>query len=296
MKQVLLKDLNIYKNESQTYIGRGDGFLSVIQGEEVPLVNSVLEKLISNDKEMDLEILENQILNEVNIDSELFNEIILWLKGSGIIQVVEEQSKVIPTVYIEIYGLSDKEEKDYLLLTLVEFLKDDINLSSRNLEDMNPNDQNLVLLFSSILNKDSRKYARKLYDLNIPHIYLDFSPYSVTIGPAVIPSLKTPCLMCFTKRRISNTGNPSKYLQLIQLDNEVLVQQPLKGSNFFFTLCEWLTSEISRLASSNWKTSGITAKTKSMNFATDELELSKILRTPNCDVCNKFYVQRALNG
>lgn len=296
MKHILLKDLNIYKNDSQTYIGRGDGFLSVIQGEEVPLVNSVLEKLISNDKEMDLEILESQIINEFNIDSELFSEITLWLKGNGIIQIEENEPKVVPTVYIEIYGLPNEEDKEHLLLMLEKFLKEDIKLSARTLEFMNPEDENLVLLFSSILNKDSSKYARKLYDLNVPHIYLDFSPYSVTIGPAVIPSLRTPCLMCFTKRRISNTGDPSKYLQLIQLDNEVLTQQPLKGSNFFYTLCEWLTSEINRLVSSKWKTSGITAKTKSMNFATDELELSKILRTPNCDVCNNFYVQRALNG
>ena len=105
-----------------------------------------------------------------------------------------------------------------------------------------------VLIFSPMLNKTINfEVFKELYDNKIPHLYIDFSAFSITLGPAINPNLKMHCMECFFKRRISNTSNPSVYLSLIKLDNNQMRHVSLESSNVHNTLVEWLSNETVRL-------------------------------------------------
>ncbi|MGO1722376.1 MAG: hypothetical protein ACTHY9_06640 [Sphingobacterium sp.] len=292
LKNIALKDLSIYKNQTQTYIGRGDGYLSVLEGEDVYLVNDILSILSANKEALNYDELREEITKKHEVEVLFFESIIDWLKSNGIILVNEEKKGEVEILKLAIVGI-DEEENGPCSEKLQAILGDTVKIEMASINDA---EIDLVILFSPILNKNITKYAEELYQNKIPHIYLDYSPYTITLGPAVIPAIKTPCLKCFMKRRLANTSDPKNYLKLIRIDNEVVAQTSFVKSNYHNTLLEWLGGEILRLMGSEWKSAGIVAKAKSINFATDELEVSKIIKTVNCQVCNPHQVFRALNG
>lgn len=296
-KSISLKNLSIYKNAERTYIGRGDGYLSVLEGEDVFLVNDIFSALLDNDKKLPYQHLQQSIVEKHTVDDSFFDDIINWLTSNGIL-ILEDDTPSSPQsqqLDLAIIGLPE-DETEALLQKLQEAMGDEVRISAQSVDGLAEAENPVALLFTPILDKSISNWAQQLYESNIPHIYLDFSPYTVTLGPAVIPAIKTPCLKCFARRRIANTADPKNYMKLIRLDNEVLTKTSFLESNFHRTLLEWLAGELLRLQASKWTSAGIVAKSKSINFATDEFETAKIIKTVNCEVCNPHLVFRALNG
>ncbi|SDI01702.1 hypothetical protein [Myroides phaeus] len=294
MKEVALSDLNLYENDNQLYIGHGDGFLSRIEGEDVKYIKEILNSLIENDSKGRIDDLFNNVLVNLELEKDYFVLLIEWLKSNGIIYYIEESSK------------DDKRLlKTYLLGVLDEEKEQFINDLNKLLEDSNfqitleesIDDIDFCLVFSPILSKKiNQEILTKMYKSNIPHIYIDYAPFTATLGPAINPALKMHCMSCFFNRRISNTVNPDVYLRLIRLDNKQFRQVSLMKSSIYNTLIEWLSNELLRLLNSDWEDGGILGKSKTINFITDEFDVARILKTVGCNICNERHVYRPLNG
>lgn len=295
MKEIALSDLNLYENDDQLYIGHGDGFLSRIEGEDVKYIKEILNSLIESDNIKSIDDLFEHVVKTLELEKDYFDSLLEWLKSNGIIYYLEEDSK----------NDEQKALKTYLLGILDEEKEQFINDLNRLLEDSNfqitfeesIDNVNFCLVFSPILNKKlNHGIFNELYKKNIPHIYIDYAPFSATLGPAINPSLKMHCMTCFFNRRISNTINPNVYLRLIRLDNKQFRQVPLLKSSIYNTLIEWLSNELLRLLNSDWEDGGILGKSKTVNFITDEFDVARILKTVGCKTCNERHVYRPLNG
>lgn len=295
MKEVALSDLNLYENDNQLYIGHGDGFLSRIEGEDVIYIKEILNNLIESDNKQEVDDLFNKVVNTLELEKDYFDSLLEWLKSNGIVYYIEEDSKnkekrVLKT---HLLGVLD-EEKEQFVNDLNRLLKDsDYEIISEESID----NIDFCLVFSPILNKKlNQGIFNELYKKNIPHIYIDYAPFSATLGPAINPSLKMHCMTCFFNRRISNTINPNVYLRLIRLDNKQFRQVPLLKSSIYNTLIEWLSNELMRLLNSDWEDGGVLGKSKTVNFITDEFDVARILKTVGCKTCNERHVYRPLNG
>jgi len=296
MKEIVLSDLNLYENDNQLYIGHGDGFLSRIEGEDINYIKEILNDLIKNDNKKELDALYSSIYENLKLEKDYFQSLIEWLKSNGIVyyskeEPKNEEKKIFKTHFI---GIMDDEKETVLhdLNRIIEDTNHQLVLEEENIDVID-----FCLIFSPILNKTlNRGIFDELYRKNIPHIYIDHAPFSVTIGPAVNPALKMHCMSCFFNRRISNTVNPNVYLRLIRLDNKQFNQISLLKSSVYFTLMEWLSNELLRLVNSNWEDGGILGKSKTLNFVTDEFEVARILKTVGCPTCNERHIYRPLNG
>jgi hypothetical protein len=295
MKEVALSDLNLYKNDDQLYIGHGDGFLSRIEGEDVKYIKEILNNLIEGDNKKGVDELFNNVVNTLELEKDYFDSLLEWLKSNGIVYYLEEDSKDDEQKILKTYllGVLD-EEKEQFINDLNRLLEDS---SFQIISEESIDNIDFCLVFSPILNKKlNQRIFNKLYKNNIPHIYIDYAPFSATLGPAINPSLKMHCMICFFNRRISNTINPNVYLRLIRLDNKQFRQVPLLKSSIYNTLIEWLSNELLRLLNSDWEDGGVLGKSKTVNFMTDEFDVARILKTVGCKICNERHVYRPLNG
>ena len=296
MDKILLSDLNLYENDHQLYVGYGDGFLSKIEGEDIIYIKEILNNLIENNDNKSVDELYFELKRAHTIEKDHFNRLIQWLRTNGIIHSSEtndivEEKKIFE---INILGALESEKKTVIkdLNKRLERSKYQLQLKLNDYENID-----FFLIVSPILNRSiSQTIFHKLYEKNIPHIYIDYAPFSVTIGPAINPSLKMHCMKCFFNRRISNTINPSVYLNLIRLDNKQFRQTPLLKSSFYHTLIEWLVNELLGLINTNWEDSGVLGKSKTVNFFSDDFDVSRILKTVGCKICNERQVYRPLNG
>lgn len=296
MKDIKLSNLNLYENDNQLYMGFGDGYLSKIEGDDVFYVKEILKNLSNSDALVKSDKLYQELDEKIEIEKDYFDSLLEWLKGNGIITYVEDESlKVNKILNVGIIGASNTEQESIINDINKNLLADgEFSLNLKNADDENID---FCLVFSPMLNKEINfDFFRELYARKTPHLYIDFSAFSVTLGPAINPSLKMHCMNCFFKRRISNTSNPSVYLNLIKLDNNQMRHVSITDSNVYNTLVEWLSNEVIRLIASDWESSGVLGKTKTINFVTDEFNVSRVIKTVNCDVCNERQIYRPLNG
>ena len=296
MNKIILSDLNLYENDHQLYVGYGDGFLSKIEGEDIIHIKKILNYLIKNKNNKNADDLYFEMLQSYKIEKDHFNLLIEWLKSNGIIYTTDDAIKDKETTFLEINILGTlANEKTPFINDLNKHLKNSnyqLRLKSDDFENID-----FCLILSPILNKTINHHIfHQLYQKNVPHIYIDYAPFSVTLGPAINPYLKMHCMKCFFNRRISNTMNPNIYLNLIRLDNKQFRQTPLLQSTFYNTLTEWLANELLRLNKTNWEDGGILGKSKTINFFTDDFDVARILKTVGCNTCNERQVYRPLNG
>jgi hypothetical protein len=298
MRKIKLSNLNLYTNDNQLFIGYGDGYLSKIEGDDVEYIEVILSNLQSESNYISDKQLYASVDKIKTIERDYFDALIVWLKGNGIV-LFEEKEKEKEHLSVSVLGLTNNEGINVISKINDNLLKDDeYELLYKEFSDneLFMNEIDFCLVFSPMLNKDvNSDIFTKLYSKNIPHIYIDYSSFSVTLGPAINPSLKMHSMHCFFKRRIANTSKPSIYLSLIKLDSKQIRHVSLEDSNVYNTLIEWLTNELIRLLYSNWESGSILGKTKTINFVTNEFTVTRILKTPD-SVGNERKIFRPLNG
>lgn len=302
MKKIKLSNLNIYLNDNQIFIGFGDGYLSKIEGDDIIYIKAILNNLQEKSEFILTEHL-YMIVDKINtIERDYFDSLIDWLKGNGIVVFQEEEDKIKKQLNVGVLGLTKEESTNLVFKINNNLLKDgeyELNLVSDydDRKSIAATKLDFCLIFSPMLNKDlNLKQFQDLYNQNIPHIYIDYSSFSVTLGPAINPNLKMHCMSCFYNRRIANTSIPSLYLSLVKLDSKQIRHVTFEDSNVYSTLIEWLTNELIRLLYTNWESGSILGKSKTINFVTDEYNVSRILKTVNCNICNERKIYRPLNG
>ena len=298
MKKIKLSNLNLYANNNQLFIGFGDGYLSKIEGDDVEYIKVILNNLQSESSYVPDKELYTSVDKIKTIERDYFDALIDWLKGNGIV-LFEKEERRKKQLNVSVLGLTENESTNVINKINDNLLKDgeyELTLKVYDTNELATQKVDFCLVFSPMLNKDvNSNIFTELYHNNIPHIYIDYSAFSVTLGPAINPSLKMHSMHCFFKRRIANTSKPSVYLSLIKLDNKQIRHVSLEGSNIYNTLIEWLTNELIRLLYSNWESGSILGKTKTINFITNEFTVSRILKTPD-SVGNERKIYRPLNG
>lgn len=288
-----LSDINTYVNDTELFIGYGDGYLSKIAGTDTDYIKTILSHF-DNDSLEAIEVKElHKQVNLVNpIDYEYFITLLDWLKQNGIVSQ-GEGTKSVEEIPFKVGFIGIKKDESSVFLQSINQILERAKYKLAH-TDGNPD---FYIIMSPILNlKTEKEVYKDIYKNNIPHVYIDFSPYTVVLGPAINPNLKMHCLSCFFKRRIANTTDPETYLNLIKLDNIQTRQVSLLNSKLYNTTVEWLSNELIRLLGSDWMDGGLLGKSKSINFATDEFNNSKIIKTVGCDICNPREIYRPLNG
>lgn len=274
-----------------TYISKGDDFLLKVQGDDLIYIKTLIEEL-----KIVKEALRNDLFDivssKIKISKNHYFSLLEWLIQNGIL-TEDINSKDVEIINIGVLGVGENSSLE-IEKKLNEFL-DNSNYSFKYSKDVF--NSNLILLFSPILNKElNYTILEEIYKSKIPHIYADLSLNSISVGPAIIPDIKMHCMKCFFKRRISNTKRPKQYLDFFNLDIESSYIENISNYSYFNTLVEVLSNEIYNLLKTEWEYGDIIGKSKTINFLSNEFNVSRILKTPDCDICNERYIVRPVNG
>lgn len=282
-----INPVNIYSSEDKLFVTDGDHNLIEIAGEQVGIV----EKIISEIKgSLDLEATYEKVAEALDHDRDFYNEIIEWLVDNGIATRNEvSEKKEVSVSFQGLHGTESIEKAIELLNSGQEV--------SYSLAEL-PESAELTLVFSPIYDQYHEVLALNKWayqtGTDILHVGLDRS--SFTLGPLVVPKLKTPCLQCYSKRKLSNMKNPSATLNFTKhagkrsLHNVVAQDNPNFG-----TLLAYVRKELATYYKSGKLYSNLMAKSVFFDSSLYEVSKSKILRLPNCPVCAQTNHQSVLN-
>jgi hypothetical protein len=279
-----LNSNTIYKNDHCLFVANGDHNLIEISGDSVLLAEYVIEGFKT---EVSPDVVFDKLKNAFDNDRSYFDEICEWLVNNRIIEQVNDQlnEKIsVPTYIVNISNRSNplKAHKE---------LSESSNLFQYNfIEEPNCDKAELILIFAPLFeNLNEVLHINQFaYEKKIPLCHIGVDSSSVfTLGPLVYSELRTPCLNCYTKRKLTNLKKPSKTLSFIQHSNkEIIYQSDLSKSNYAKIALMHLRIELDKFFRSRRRFSSLLGK--SLVFDNNDYSIVKatLLKVPDCPICN----------
>lgn len=280
--------INIYSSNSNLFLTDGDHNLIEISGEHVGIIEQVLAGILRREN---LDFIFTEIGHLIDNDKDFFNEIIDWLVDNSIINREKNDQKKEIRVFFENME-STSAKKDF-----IKILNGENRSVSFKICDAKQS-ANLILYFTPIfedfnLLKLTNEFAYK-NNINLLHVGIDRA--SFTMGPLVVPKQKTPCLVCYSKRKLANMKNPEATLKFSKYANKnIIYKYQIENNKHFRTLATYIASELSKFYDSGEIYSSLIAKSIFFDNAIYEVSKSKILRLPSCITCQNNNHQTAFN-
>ncbi len=296
MEKLKLGIFDIFKSEEELFLSNGDHFLLKISGEDCLSLELMLKAFTdAMDKDAAYEKVKDAL------EREKFDNLVTWLVKNNILYEENQQNKpdvknhnVI--VFGEFKDLSEVESK------IVSRLNTDINkyhlkaLLNSDIKENCFEGVDLIIIFAPIFSKfDAFIEINKIsYEHKIPAIHVGAGMNFFSIGPLSVASSKTPCLKCYSKRKIANFDRKEKYLKFIKYPNQKIVQNNNILEYYDLgLLVEFLKIELENYYSRN--SMYLFARSITIDLLGYNITSSKILRVPSCDICDNSSIISPLN-
>lgn len=283
-----LTNTSIYSSATGLYIASGDHNLVEIAGADVPLVEKILVGLANADT---VEGIYEQLRAECQDDRDYFDAIVAWLLEQNIVQAQPEAARPPVATYLHAPHLPG-EARAQLLAALSAHGTQQYSLVATYAE------AEFMLLLAPLF-----EYQAELQQLNafayrhhLPMCHLGVDTGTFTIGPLINPSLRTPCLSCYLRRKLANLKNPAKTLTFIQHTNKNRLAHADPRLNPYLNVALiHLAVELDSFFKHGRAYSPLLGKSIVFEHLEYSLTKSKILRVPGCEVCNAAPAYAAFN-
>jgi molybdopterin/thiamine biosynthesis adenylyltransferase len=288
-----VNNISIFSNADALYLTRADDNLIKITGKN----KEILEQIIGSFSQT--EDIEEAFLKAGNsVDKGFFLQAVGWLKENQILVNGDRKRQEAQNIKIALYGdFADEAEVSEKLISKLntEFLDYSLGSFSRSSQNDFSVDTflkgiDIILLFSPLYN-DSEVIDlinRNAYKKNIPVFHAGLDNTTAILGPIVDPSLLTPCIDCYEKRRFSNLDNADGFWNFITIKGKRKIHSAnITHNRIFPVFAELISKELSNFWSEGAAFSPLLSRSIKFDLVNYEIIKSKILRVNSCDVCNK---------
>ncbi|BDD12300.1 hypothetical protein FUAX_47320 (plasmid) [Fulvitalea axinellae] len=290
MERIRLANCSVFKAPESLYIKQGDDSLMHLQGKELAQITAVVEA--TDGQELEADNLYALVADDFDNDREFFDAILEWLVVNKILERTKgkrEHAGPYRVAFFTGESYCDKmgENLKKAFDNEPEWKIDTYPLA----EDFSGPKPDLILVFSPLF--DDYKKIRELdlwaYREDVPLLHLGVSSMSVTVGPLVMPSKRSPSLTCYAKRKLANTADASKYIEFLrQSEKQTVKRYDFSDFPFFGMMMEMAKNEVKRFLAYEGQYSGhITGKSVTMDFSDYGVETSRVLRVPGSEVYNQ---------
>ena len=296
MENLKLGIFDIFKGENELFLSSGDHYLLRVSGDDC----HIMELIINGFKETsNIESVYKTV--QTLIEHERFDNLITWLIKNNILYEENQQNtpeiknhKVV--VWGDFNNFGEVEEKIIKRLDtkLNKFqLKALINAEVKE-DDIKGAD--LILMFSPIFsNYDSFLKVNEIsHELKIPSIHIGVGINFFSIGPFSVPASNTPCLRCYSKRKIANIDHKEKYLKFVKYnDQKILHNNDIMLYYDLGLMVEFLKSELENYYTRH--SMYLFARSITIDLMSYNIVASKVLRVPSCDICDNSTINSPIN-
>jgi hypothetical protein len=285
-----LRNVSTYQAENKIYVADGDHNLIEISGDSVESVTAVLNVLETTSDPDDIY---QKVKSTLSADREMFDQILHWLHTNHIIERINNgealSKKTIPT-FIHTTHLTEAERQKVfqtLTSTKFEFIEAEKEAAK------------FILVVAPIFDQYSSLASINefAYEANIPICHIGIDSETFTLGPLSYPHMHTPCLKCYSQRKISNLKNPKRTIEFIRYaDKKKISGVRIGESPYFFTvLLTYLKMELEKFFYFNGMYCEIVGKSLMFDHFNYEITKSRVLKIPGCPVCNSEVLVAPLN-
>lgn len=278
--KITLENIDIWQCQQALYCKRSDGHLIKIQS---PHIDKVLQVLHGLKKEHDWQASEDESLS-----AEERNEIIKFLLQNQILRrEYSNPAGHIQHKVIGIYAADDIVEQVQKRIRIdgFQFVFSRVN-DAKDLEGIQ-----FLLVLSPVFDRYTalEKIAKACYRRQIPLLYAEFSPTCFSIGPLVEPSMETPSLACYMKRKKINLNNLGLYSEFIRAEKKELLHETKASEYPYFGIgMDLLKTELYYYWHYQAQLSTrLMGKSITIDFIQYHCEQSRILKDPSSDLFAK---------
>lgn len=285
-----LRNVSTYQAENKIYVADGDHNLIEISGDSVDSVTAVLNVMETSE---DPEDIYQKVKSTLSADREMFDQILHWLLTNHIIERTHDGEasvkKIIPT-FIHTSHLTQEERKRVFQT---------ISTAKFEFVEAEKEDAKFILIVAPVFDQYASLAAINefAYEENIPICHIGLDSETFTLGPLSYPHMHTPCLKCYSQRKISNLKNPKRTIEFIRYADKKKISGVRIGENpFFFTvLLTYLKMELEKFFYFNGMYCEIVGKSLMFDHFNYEITKSRVLKIPGCPVCNADVLVAPLN-
>lgn len=291
MDSYRLRNVSVYQAENTIYIANGDHNLLEISGQSVSIVSAALTAL---ETPLTQEMLYEKIKSELDGDHHILTQVLEWLLTNKIIERISNgEASVKKTIltYIHSSHLTEDQKEEVTVR-----LSGDRYAYAKTEKSQ----AELILVVSPIFDQFDQiiKINEFAYEENIPLCHVGIDSDTFTIGPISYAKLNTPCLKCYSQRKISNLKNPKKTIEFVRYANKKQLNSVRITENPYFhnVLLTHLKVELEKFFLTRGLFSAIVGKSLMFDHFNYEITKSKIIKVPGCTVCNSEVLVAPLNG
>ncbi len=283
-----LTNTTVYSSPTGLYVTSGDHNLAEISGADVAIVEEVLTGLAANEP---LHCIFERLKATHEDDLDYFNEILAWLLEQNIVQTETTVAmKPVPT-FLHAPYLPESARAD-LLAALTSYGTQAYCLAPTYQEAA------FILLLAPAFEYQAalQRLNQYAYQHDIPVCHVGVDTGTFTIGPLVSPGLRTPCLSCYLRRKLANLKNPEKTLTFIQHANKTRLTTADPRRNPYLRIAlTHLAVELDSFFKYDRQFSPLLSTSVTFEHFAYQLTKSKVLRVPDCSVCNVAPAYAAFN-
>ena len=290
MSEYTLRNSSVFQGNDRIFVTNGDHHILEVSGASVHLIAEVIKGFESNSNS-------DQVFNRVSPafenDRDLFNETLDWLVSNRIlIESSNGSSQQKKTIRVHIVSPPISEtDQDRICSQL--------SVDAYRYVPVNKTDAEFILILSPLFEQfDSIKEINLwAFENKIPVCHAGIDESTFTLGPIADSRIDTPCLNCYSKRKISNLMKPAKTINFIRFsEKKKLAAYNITKNPFFDVMLVYLRNELEKYFRSGGYLCGIIGKSIVFDNFNYEISKSKILKTPGCPVCNQELLVSPLNG
>lgn len=291
MFEVKLHNTSIYGSATSIYVTNGDHNLVEIAGEDLSLVETVLQAI---EQGQPLETIFAANEARFNHDRAYFDQVIDWLLTSKVLERVrpaaeQPQARQIAT-HVYCPSLSPAQHQTLVAdgLAHQHFTFALVPLAAAE----------LIVVFAPLFESQDEilQLNAYAYAQGIPLCHVAVDAGTFTIGPLVDPALKTPCLCCYNQRKLANLRNARKTLSFIRHPTKTRIRHTDISQNPYLPVAlTHLKVELVNYFLGNTMRSPILGKSLVFDHLDYSISASKVLCVPGCAVCNPDAYYRVFN-
>jgi hypothetical protein len=291
MEKIIIDQVSVFESTEGIYISRGDHSLVNVKGKDASMVLNVIKEFKESDSSDDV----FQLLREkYGIDESYYNKILNWLMKNRVLTTGGKtdaktrhftiigqfggEEELVNKLFSRLNANDDNEH--YALLQYID-LKKPFDEAAFNFET------DAVLYFSPIFDnyETFKQINRTLYKNKINCLHIGIDEFSYTIGPFIIPSVSTPCLKCYSQRKLVNMGNPDEYVKFTAIQSiDKITSYSITDIRHFNLLAEHI-----KIALDDFFILGksdLIGKSVLVDLYDYNTQVSKVLKVPTCEVCS----------
>lgn len=282
-----LSNNTIYGNDKSLFVSNGDHNLIEISGDSIALVTEVVKGF---KEEKNIDLLFEELKNNFENDRSYFDEVCTWLINNRIIKRIDDDVHKEKKLEIKTFVNRNINQLKNDFFKLVSTPNERSPLNFIFEEELIKAD--LIILIAPLFEnlEEILRINKYSFENKIPlcHIGIE-SSRTITLGPLVYSELRTPCINCYVKRKLTNLKNPQKIVSFIEHVNKDLINKSYETNNPWLKIAAiQLREELEIFFNSGKKISTLLGKSVVFDYNEYSVTKSMLLRTPACEVCNNI--------